>query len=68
MESATIKIVGMTCMGCVKSVTNVLQALPGVNRAQVSLERGEATVDYDAGKLDPAALKAAVAKAGFEAP
>ncbi|MCK7498205.1 MAG: heavy-metal-associated domain-containing protein [Comamonadaceae bacterium] len=33
---------GMKCGGCVKSVTNVLQELPGVARAEVSLERGEA--------------------------
>lgn len=68
MDSATIKIAGMTCMGCVKSVTNVLQALPGVSRAEVSLERGEAKVDFEAAQIDAAAMKAAVVKAGFEAP
>ncbi|TXG79881.1 MAG: heavy-metal-associated domain-containing protein [Rhodocyclaceae bacterium] len=68
MESAIIKIAGMTCMGCVRSVTNVLQALPGVNRAEVSLERGEAKIDFEAGQVDAAAMKAAVVKAGFEAP
>lgn len=68
MESATIKIEGMTCMGCVRSVSNVLQALPGVNRADVSLERGEAQVEFDASKVSTSALKAAVEKAGFQAP
>jgi len=28
----------MSCGGCVKSVTNVLTALPGVAKAEVSLE------------------------------
>lgn len=68
MASATIKISGMTCMGCVRSVTNVLQALPGVNRADVSLERAEAQVEFDSNHVTTVALKAAVEKAGFEAP
>lgn len=68
MESATIKIEGMTCMGCVRSVSNVLQAMPGVNRADVSLERGEARVEFDASKVSTSALKAAVETAGFQAP
>ena len=68
MESATIKIAGMTCMGCERSVSNVLQALPGVSRADVSLERGEAQVEFDPAKVSTTALKAAVVKAGFEAP
>lgn len=67
MESATIKITGMTCMGCVRSVTNVLQALPGVTRADVSLEHGEARVEYDSATMSTIALKAVIMKAGFEA-
>jgi len=67
MESAIIKITGMTCMGCVRSVTNVLQALPGVSRADVSLEQGEARVEYDPVTVSTIALKVAVVKAGFEA-
>ena len=30
MENTVIKIGGMSCQGCVKNVTGVLQALPGV--------------------------------------
>ena len=33
METTTLKVDGMSCGGCVKSVTNVLAALPGVARA-----------------------------------
>lgn len=68
MESTTIKIAGMTCMGCVRSVTNVLQELPGVSRAEVSLDRGEAQVEFDSARVSTTALRAAVEKAGFEAP
>lgn len=67
MESSTLKVGGMSCQGCVKSITKVLLELPGVDQAEVSLERGEARVAYDAGKVTPAALKQAIEDAGFEA-
>ena len=68
METTVLKVEGMKCGGCVNSVTTVLQALPGVARADVSLERNEARVEYDAGKVGVDAMKAAIADAGFEAP
>lgn len=67
MESVVVKVSGMKCGGCVKSVTNVLQELPGVNRVEVLLDPGEARVDYDPGKVQVEAMKQAVADAGFEA-
>ena len=36
METTTIKVDGMSCGGCVKSVTGVLTALDGVAKAEVS--------------------------------
>ena len=67
MASVVVKVSGMKCGGCVKSVTNVLQELPGVNRVEVLLEPGEARVDYDPCKVQVEAMKQAVADAGFEA-
>ena len=67
MDTTTLKVTGMSCGGCVKSVTNVLQGLPGVAKAEVSLERGEAKVDYEAAKVTRAAMAQAIADAGFEA-
>lgn len=67
METTVIKVAGMSCGGCVKSVTNVLQALPGVAKAEVSLEKGEARVDYEAGRVGIDDMKRAVVDAGFEA-
>jgi copper chaperone len=68
METTIVKVNGMKCGGCVKSVTNVLQELPGVARAEVSLERGEARIEYDPAKLGIDAVKLAINDAGFEAP
>ena len=67
METTTIKVTGMSCGGCVSSVTKVLQALPGVTKAEVTLDPGQASVEYDPAQVDRAALAAAIDDAGFEA-
>jgi copper chaperone len=66
MESVTLKVEGMTCPGCVASVTRVLQSVEGVSAAQVTLQPGEANVSYDASKTSVAQLKAAIEEAGYD--
>jgi copper chaperone len=68
METANIRIEGMTCEGCVKSVTRTLQAVPGVQSVDVLLEEGKARVTFDPGKTKLAELKRAVERAGYQAP
>ncbi len=68
MESVKVKVDGMTCMGCVRSVTNVLTGVAGVKSAAVSLERAEAEVTFDPAVANVGQLKAAIQDAGFEAP
>ena len=67
METIVLKVCGMSCGGCVKSVTGVLEALPGVGKAEVSLERNEAVISYEAGKVSREQLVQAIDDAGFEA-
>ena len=67
METTTIKVDGMSCGGCVKSVTGVLTALAGVAKAEVSLEQKQAVVEFDACKVTRDQLKAVIEDAGFEA-
>lgn len=66
MKKATIKIGGMSCLGCVRSVTAVLTELAGVSNAEVSLRDGEAVVEYDPERVAPADMQRAVIEAGFE--
>ncbi|MER2554204.1 MAG: cation transporter [Thauera sp.] len=68
MNEVTIKVEGMSCGGCVKNVTGVLQALAGVEDVQVSLEKAVATVRHDPAKVSVEALRAAVEDAGFDSP
>ena len=44
----TYHIQGMTCNGCKDSVTRAFQSLKGVDRVEVDLEKGTATLTMDA--------------------
>ncbi|MEO8566383.1 MAG: cation transporter [Betaproteobacteria bacterium] len=66
MTTVTLKVEGMSCGGCVASVTRVLTALPGVSDATVSLQGGTAQVSFDEARVNPAALRAAIESAGYE--
>ena len=68
METVELKVEGMTCQGCVNSVTRTLSGVPGVEKVQVSLADARATVTYDPAKVGPAELRRAVENAGYEAP
>ena len=37
MQTVTLNIGGMSCGGCVKSVTRILEGIDGVGKAEVSL-------------------------------
>ena len=65
MSEIILSITGMTCGGCVNSVTRVLQATPGVHQASVSLLPSQAVVSYDASVTGPDHLAKAIAEAGF---
>ena len=65
MQTITLKIEGMTCGGCVASVTRVLKAVPGVADVKVQLAPGTAEVSYDPARAGVPALKAAIEDAGY---
>lgn len=67
MDTIVLKVKGMSCGGCVQSVTSVLEALPGVMNVAVSLERGEASVGFDTAMVGREQMAAAIDDAGFEA-
>ncbi|MBU6485272.1 MAG: heavy-metal-associated domain-containing protein [Betaproteobacteria bacterium] len=66
METVKLDVQGMTCQGCVASVTRVLRAVPGVEGAAVTLQPGAATVTFDPARTDVAALGAAIREAGYD--
>ncbi len=68
METVELKVEGMDCEGCVKSVTRMLSGVPGVEKVDVSLAAGNARVTYDPAKSGLAEFKRAVERAGYKAP
>ena len=64
MSNTNLNITGMTCNHCVRAGTKALEAVPGVQSAEVSLTPGSAVVT---GSADPAALIATVQEEGYEA-
>ena len=60
--TTTLRIIGMTCNGCVRHVDKALRAVPGVTAVEVALP-DQATIVGDA---DLAALAAAVSDAGYQ--
>ena len=62
----TLAVDGMTCASCVGRVERALRQVPGVHGASVNLATGEAEVQVF-GPADVAALRAAVARAGYRA-
>jgi copper chaperone CopZ len=67
METTRIKVGGMTCSGCVASVTRALRAIEGVDNVDVSLGDGQANVRYDPARVNEAKLRSAIEDAGFDA-
>jgi copper chaperone len=68
METVELKVEGMDCEGCVKSVTRMLSGVPGVQQVQVSLAEASAKVTYDPAQASVSAMKKAVERAGYKAP
>lgn len=66
MENITLTVKGMTCMGCVRSVKNVLEPLPGVNNVEITLENGQVAISYDTAKASVEQFRNAINDAGYE--
>ena len=66
MQTVTLNIDGMTCGGCVKSVTRLLEGVEGVEKAEVNLENKNAVITFDESKTDTDALIDAVEDGGYD--
>jgi len=65
--TAVIAVKGMSCSCCTGRVTRALEAVGGVEKAEVTLEPAQARVAFDPTKVTVAALVKAVVEEGFEA-
>ena len=62
-----LKVEGMTCQACVRSVQRKLSKIAGVESAHVDLEAGKATVEYDDSLANPGQLVGAIEQIGYQA-
>lgn len=67
VTQAKFKITGMTCSGCATTIKAALEQTAGVRRAEVSYERGEAIVDYNAKVITPEKIREAINQTGYKA-
>jgi copper chaperone len=61
--TSTYAVAGMTCEHCVRSVTEEVSEVAGVTAVEVDLAGGTVTVN---GVVDDAAVRTAVAEAGYQ--
>jgi len=66
MTQETIKVEGMSCMHCQLRVKKAVEAVEGVQRADVNLQTKQVTVDYEEGKVNLEKVRAAIREAGYE--
>ena len=64
-QTLELAITGMTCDHCVRSVTNAVQDIAGVDEAKVSLESNSAVIKGEA--FDIQKILEAIEEEGYEA-
>lgn len=65
MQTEHLIVTGMTCGGCVNSLTRALKAIAGVGDVTITLATGEASVQYDEHLTSPQQLRLTVENAGY---
>ena len=64
-KKAELQVSGIHCATCAVTIEESLAAVPGVEKAEVNIAANTATVHYNQGKTDLAALEGAVTEAGY---
>ena len=65
-QTAVLRVEGMTCNSCVKSIEGTISDHPGVISIQVSLENKSASVTFDPKETTLLAIRDAIYDMGFE--
>lgn len=65
-ETKVLPVLEMSCAVCAGNVESTVQALPGVEKANVNFAAGTLTVTYDPSVITLEAMQAAVQAAGYD--
>lgn len=66
-QEMTLKVMGMTCAGCVNKIEKAVGALPGVTSIAVNLPIETAKIEYYPGSVDKQAIIKEIAALGYKA-
>lgn len=66
MEKITIPVIGMACAGCAATVERKLNAMDGVEKAEVNFAARTASVSYNPDATSPRQMRETLAKLGFD--
>jgi len=66
-KSVTIRVEGLKCNHCSSSIAKALKATDGVEKVEISHEKGEAVIQYDDQKVTEAKLREVINGTGFKA-
>ncbi len=64
--TVTLKVGGMTCASCARTIEKALRATPGVSEANVNMATERATVIYDGTRVTLPDLRRSIEDAGYE--
>lgn len=65
-ETVTVKIQGMTCMACVKSITKELKQVKDIEKESVKVSlKNEEAVFRTEGEVTDSKIRVAIKKAGY---
>lgn len=68
LETVNLRVSGMTCGNCARTVERKLSAEAGVSKARVELAEATATVEFDPERTSVPALVRAIQQVGFDVP
>ena len=66
MEQVILKVTGMTCGGCTKSIQNALNSRDGIANTTADLDSATVSVSFDPQKIQVASIRSAIEDAGFD--
>lgn len=65
MQNVVLKIDGMHCQSCVKSVERAILQVEGVHFCEVNIDKDEIFIDYDEALVGVEELKNVIEAVGF---
>ncbi|AAU93113.1 MULTISPECIES: heavy-metal-associated domain-containing protein [Methylococcus] len=65
MATIQLQVTGMKCGGCENTVVKTVAALAGVTSVTASHKENRVDVEYDPDRIDPDAIRKAIAGQGY---